>query len=82
MQTLPLHLFRAQLAQTLDRVIQGERVQVTWRGIAVIELRPVQPVKQEAAPMWKRKLKPHPLAKHAGNTATNPVIAERDEKEY
>ena len=82
MQTLPLHIFRAQLAQTLDRVIQGERVQVTRRGIAVIELRPVQPVKPEAIPMWKRALKPHPLAKNAGRAVANPVIAERDEQAY
>ena len=82
MQTLPLHVFRAQLAQTLDRVIQGERVQVTRRGIAVIELRPVNPVKPKAAPMWKRAMKPHPLSKNADKAATNPVIAERDEQAY
>ena len=82
MQTLPLHVFRAQLAQTLDRVIQGERVQVTRRGIAVIELRPVNPVKPEIVPMWKRTFKPHPLSKSADKTATNPVIAERDEQAY
>ena len=82
MQTLPLHIFRAQLAQTLDRVIQGERVQVTRRGVAVIELRPVNPVKPEAAPAWKRALKPHPLSRNADKAARNPVIAERDEQAY
>lgn len=82
MQTLPLHVFRAQLAQTLDRVIQGERVQVTRRGIAVIELRPVNKLKPEPAPLWKRALKPHPLSKNAGKAAKNPVIAERDEQAY
>lgn len=82
MQTLPLHLFRAQLAQTLDRVIQGERVQVTRRGIAVIELRPVNLVKREIAPMWKRALKPHPFSRIADKVSINPVIAERDEHAY
>lgn len=82
MQTLPLHVFRAQLAQTLDRVIHGERVQVTRRGVAVIELRPVNPVNPQAAPLWKRALKPHPLAKLARKAVTNPVIAERDEQSF
>ncbi len=78
MQTMPLHLFRARLAQTLNRVILGERVQVTRRGISIIELRPINPVKPEATPMWKRALKPHPLSKNADTAATNPLIAERE----
>jgi antitoxin (DNA-binding transcriptional repressor) of toxin-antitoxin stability system len=84
MQTLPLHVFRAQLAQTLDRVLKGERVQVTRHGVAVIELRPVQPVKTEAQQMWKRTLKPHPLSKSARMRATtaNPVLDERYEQYY
>ncbi|HNY48882.1 MAG TPA: hypothetical protein PKN64_18150 [Casimicrobium sp.] len=79
MQTLPLHIFRAQLAQTLDRVLKGERVQVTRHGIAVIELRPVQPTKPDIVPLWKRPIKPQPLAKGA-NATTNPVLSERDEQ--
>lgn len=84
MQTLPLHRFRAQLAQTLDLVMKGERVRVTRHGVEVIELRPVQPVKHEAPPMWKRALKPHPLSKSAKTSGAfaNPVLDERNESRY
>jgi prevent-host-death family protein len=84
MQTLPLHLFRAQLAQTLDLVMKGERVRVTRHGVEVIELRPVQPVKHEAPPMWKRALKPHPLSKSTktNSAVANPMLDERNEARY
>ena len=49
METLPLNVFRAQLAATLDKVLAGERVQVTRHGVAIIELRPLLPIKAESA---------------------------------
>jgi hypothetical protein len=57
---------------------------VTRHGVEVIELRPVQPIKHEAPPMWKRALKPHPLSKAAktGSDATNPVLDERNDVRY
>ena len=80
MQTLPLNVFRAQLAATLDRVLAGERVQVTRHGVAIIELRPLQPIKAESVPRWQRQIKRQPLAKNA--VAMNPVLAERDERAF
>lgn len=84
MQSLPLHRFRAQLAQTLDLVLKGERVRVTRHGVEVIELRPVQPVSHAVAPMWKRPLKPHPLAKAAktSGAVSNPVLDERSDSPH
>lgn len=80
MQTLPLNVFRAQLAATLDKVLAGERVQVTRHGVAIIELRPLQPIKAESAPRWQRSIKRQSLAKNV--VAMNPVLAERDEQAF
>lgn len=80
MQTLPLNVFRAQLAATLDKVLAGERVQVTRHGVAIIELRPLQPIKAESVPRWRRPIKRQSLAKNA--VAINPVLAERDEQAF
>jgi|GEM_PF-3368031 len=80
MQTLPLNVFRAQLAATLDKVLAGERVQVTRHGVAIIELRPLQPIKAESVPRWQRPIKRQSLAENA--VAMNSVLAERDEQAF
>lgn len=81
MQMLPLHRFRAELAQTLDRVMLGERVQVTRHGVAIIELRPVQPVTAPRIPSWKKQIKRQTL-RTGTDEARNPVLAERDDSSY
>ena len=80
MQTLPLNVFRAQLAATLDKVLAGERVQVTRHGVAIIELRPLQPIKGKSLPRWQRPIKRQSLAKNA--VVINPALAERDEQAF
>jgi antitoxin (DNA-binding transcriptional repressor) of toxin-antitoxin stability system len=80
--TLPLHQFRAQLAQTLDRVLHGERIQITRHGVAVIELRALQQSGAAVTPLWKRALNPQPLANGGTTALTNPVLAERDAARY
>ncbi len=80
MQTLPLNVFRAQLATTIDKVLAGERVQITRHGIAIIELRPLQPIKAESVPRWQRPVKRQSLSKNAA--AMNPVLVERDEQAF
>ena len=84
METLPLNIFRAQLAATLDKVLAGERVQVTRHGVAIIELRPLLPIKAESVPRWQRPIKRQSLAKNAVAVGmiTNPVLAERDEQAF
>ena len=84
MQTLSLNVFRAQLAATLDKVLAGERVQVTRHGVAIIELRPLQPIKIESVPRWQRPVKRQSLAKNASavGTIANPVLAERAEQAF
>ena len=83
-QTLPLNVFRAQLAATLDKVLAGERVQVTRHGVAIIELRPLLPIKAESVPRWQRPIKRQSLAKNAVAVGmiANPVLAERDEQAF
>ena len=84
METLPLNIFRAQLAATLDKVLAGERVQVTRHGVAIIELRPLLPIKAETVPRWQRPIKRQSLAKNAVTVGmlANPVLTERDEQAF
>ena len=84
METLPLNIFRAQLAATLDKVLAGERVQVTRHGVAIIELRPLQPIRIESVPRWQRPIKRQSLAKNsvAAGIVANPVLTERDEQAF
>ena len=77
METLPLNIFCAQLAAMLDKVLAGERLRVTRHGVAIIELRPLQPIKAESVPRWQLPIKRQLLAKNA--LATNLVLAKRDE---
>lgn len=84
METLPLNIFRAQLAATLDKVLAGERVQVTRHGVAIIELRPLRPITIESVRRWQSPIKRQSLAKHASavGTIANPVLAERAEQAF